>query len=209
MEKGFRVAFETAWQAYISGTTPIGACVLNEQEEVVAIGKNQIHCTADGNNLIAMHQLAHAEANAILQLSEESIPNRHPNIRKYTLYAVMEPCPFCFGAIVMGSIRNVKFAARDGYAGATAINSSLEYIKSKKISVEGPVIDLEIIQLAMQSCYELEHHPSARRLIEIWRTYCPVGISIGERMYQDGVFRQFADNGKSFEAVEEYITKHV
>ncbi|WP_429150768.1 hypothetical protein [Anaerotaenia torta] len=66
-EKGFRVAFEAAWQAYISGTIPIGACVLNEQEEVVAIGKNQIHCEADGNNLIAMHQLAHAEANVILR----------------------------------------------------------------------------------------------------------------------------------------------
>ncbi len=209
MEKGFQVAFEAAWQAYVSGTIPIGACVLNEEDEVVAIGKNQIHCEADNKNLIAMHQLAHAEANALLQLSEEETPNRHPDIRKYTLYAVMEPCPFCFGAIVMGSIRNVKFAARDGIAGAMALNSSLEYIKSKNIRVEGPFINLEILQLAIQSCYELEYCSNPKRLIENWRTYCPMGISIGKRMHKDGILRQFASEGKPFEAVEEYITKYI
>jgi len=29
------------------------------------------------------------------------------NIRTFTLYTTLEPCPLCFGAIVMGSIRNV------------------------------------------------------------------------------------------------------
>jgi len=40
----------------------------------------------------------------------------------------------CFGAIAMGSIKNVKYAARDNYAGATSLNTSIDYIKNKPIT---------------------------------------------------------------------------
>ena len=184
----------------------LGACVLNHENEVAAIGKNQVFCECDGINPIGLHQLAHAETNAILQLSEQTRPNLHPNIRSYTLYTVMEPCPLCFGAIVMGSIRNVKFAARDGFAGAAALNNSLEYIKNKKINVEGPFGALEYIHIAMQTCFELENgklHTS--RLIERWRGDCSYGVELGEKMHKGGILKQFSAENKPFEAVLEYI----
>gem|GEM_PF-5540639 len=110
IDKGFQVAFDIAWGAFVSGSIPVGACILNENDEVVSVGQNQIFTEGDG--LISHHQLAHAEANAILKISEYPRSNEHQNVRKYTLYTTMEPCPFCFGAIAMGSIRHVKFAAR-------------------------------------------------------------------------------------------------
>ena len=209
MEKGFKIAFEAAWEAYKSGTIPIGACILNEKNDDVAIGKNQVCCEGDGVNSVALHQLAHAEINAVLQLSEQTKPNLHPNIRKYTLYAVMEPCPLCFGAIVMGSIRNVKFAARDGFAGAASLNDSLEYIKRKKINVEGPFDELEHIHIAIQTCYELENATNIRRLIDKWQEDCPLGVQIGEKLYNEGILKQFADENKPFEAVLEYIERNI
>ena len=39
----------------------------------------------------------------------------------------------CFGTMVMMNIRNIYFAARDGFAGATALNDKLDYIKNKNI----------------------------------------------------------------------------
>lgn len=148
VERGFQVAFEAAWSAYQAGTIPIGAsCILNEHEEVVVVSRNQIF--AGGAGLISFHQLAHAEINAILQISEMTTPNLHANIRQYTLYTTMEPCPLCFGAIVMGSIRFVKYAARDRWAGAVALNEALCYIQRKNISVEGPFAACEVVQIAM------------------------------------------------------------
>ena len=177
-DKGFQIAFDTAWEAYKAGSTPIGACIVNEIEDVVAIGRNQIHAVGDG--ILSFHQLAHAEANAILKVSEETTPNQHPNIRQYSLYTTMEPCPFCFGAIVMGSIRNVKFAARDGIAGATTLNEAIDYIKSKKISVEGPFYELELVQIAMQTCFGISKYKNAEKVINNWSVYCPKGVDIGK-----------------------------
>ena len=206
MEKGFQAAFEAAWEAYKAGTIPIGACVLNHENEVVAVGKNQVFCEGDGVNPVALHQLAHAEINAIFQLSEQTRPNLHPHIRQYTLYAVMEPCPLCFGAIVMGSIRNVKFAARDGFAGAVALNDSLQYIKAKSIAVEGPFEELEHMQIAMQTCFELENSRSqTNRLTGKWREDCTLGVELGEKLYKEKILKRFAAENKPFEAVLEYI----
>lgn len=114
VELGFQVAFRAAWEAYTKGSIPIGATILNRNDEVVSIGRNRIYEKSAPLPQILNHQLAHAEINAILQLNEEE----HPNIRSYILYSAMEPCPLCLGAIAMGSIKYVKFAARDGWAGA-------------------------------------------------------------------------------------------
>ena len=181
--------------------------MVNAQGEVVAVGRNQIGCAGDGINPLAAHQLAHAEANAILQLSEEGMPNLHPDIRQYTLYAVMEPCPFCFGAVVMGSIRNVKFAARDGHGGATSLNDASAYIRSKKIKVEGPFPDLERWEIAMLSCFELEHRAS-KYLLDVWRKDCPSGVSLGERMHKDRILYEYALSEEPFAAVLDYMMEH-
>jgi tRNA(adenine34) deaminase len=188
IEKGFQVAFGTAWETFKAGSTPIGACILNEIGDVVAIGRNQIHAYGDGT--ISFHQLAHAEANAVLKVSEETTPNLHPNIRQYSLYTTMEPCPFCFGAIVMGSIRKVKFAARDGIAGATALNKAIDYIKSKNIFVEGPFNELELVQIAIQTCFEISKRRNAERVITRWSAYCPKGVEIGRHLYEHDILNE-------------------
>jgi tRNA(adenine34) deaminase len=200
--KGFQVAFETAWSAFKSGSIPIGACILNEHNEVVAVGRNQTH--AEGDGLISLHQLAHAEANAILKVSEVTTPNQHPNIRKYTLYTTMEPCPFCFGAIVMGSIRNVKFAARDRWAGAAALNTALDYFKRKNIVIEGPFADIEIVQIAIQTCFEMSIR-DAKVLIDAWSEDCPKGVETGKRLFESGELFELARQAVEASVAFDYI----
>ena len=205
IEKGFQVAFNTAWSAFVNGSIPIGACVLNENNEVVAVGRNQVHAGGDGT--ISYHQLAHAEANAILELSEVAEPNQHPNIRKYTLYTTMEPCPFCFGAIVMGSIRNVKYAARDRFAGATALNSAIHYIKRKNIVFEGPFEDIEIVQIALQTCFEMSSR-NAEILINAWQEDCPAGVRTGKHLYKSGDLYALARQNVEVSVVYDFIMNH-
>ena len=203
---GFQIAFRQAWEAYEVNNIPIGAAVLNAQGYVVAQGRNQ--CQAPGPGLISRHQLAHAEANAILQLSEMDERNHHPDIRTYTLYTTMEPCPFCFGAIVMGSIRFVKFAARDGWAGATAINDMHPYVMRKGIVVEGPFAEMERVQIAMQLCYETEQRPHGADILAAeWEQACPGGVTWERRLAAEGILARLAREGVTMDVVYDFIVE--
>lgn len=209
LEKGFQIAFGKAWEAYKNHTIPIGVAIMDKNDMIMATGQNQIY--TDGDGIIKHHQLAHAEINAILKLSEIKDPNIHKQIRGYTLYTTMEPCPLCFGAIVMGSIRNIKFAARDNYGGATALNQSIEYIKNKGISVLGHFEELEIVQIAIQVCYELEKNDSVyiqsnfrdEVLLPSWTQSCEKGVEIGKYLFKNKVLQNMISH--DFNDVYEYI----
>jgi tRNA(adenine34) deaminase len=202
VEFGFQIAFQAAWEAYIGGSIPIGAVVLNQKSEVVSIGRNRIYEESAPSPQIFRHQLAHAEANAILQLSEDD----YPDIRSYTLYSVMEPCPFCFGAVVMGSIKNVKFAARDGWGGATSLVDKSNYLINKRLHIEGPFNLLEKVQLAWQTCFELEKGYSCK-VMDVWRSYCPEGVEAGEKMHHLNILRDLREKRASVDEVFDVTIK--
>jgi tRNA(adenine34) deaminase len=194
LEKGFQTAFEKAWEAYKNHTVPIGVAIMDKTDMLMATGQNQIY--TEGEGVIKLHQVAHAEINAILELSEIKDPNIRKNIRTFTLYSTMEPCPLCFGAVVMGSIRNVKYAARDNYAGAALLNESLDYIKNKKITVTGPFEELETVQIAMQVCFELyqdNQYFSSEVLLQSWAKVCEKGVLIGKYLYENKILENMLD----------------
>lgn len=203
LEYGFKIAFDNAWEAYRNNSIPIGVVILNDINIIMSTGKNQIHSEGDG--ILKFHQLAHAEANAILNLSEITDESIKKDIRTFTLYSTMEPCPFCFGAIVMGSIRNLKFASRDSWAGATALNNSINYIKNKKISVHGPYEEAEIVQIAMQTCFELETGRHSDVLLKSWSNFCAKGVQIGEVLFKESVLKNM--RSMQFCEVYDYISK--
>ena len=189
LDKGWQTAFELAWNSYLKGTIPIGAVIQDETGEIVSQGQNLIFTDKKAPPpLISDHKLAHAEINTLLGISEKN----HPRIREYTLTTTMEPCPLCFGAIVMANIRHFRFAARDRVAGAAKVNRLHDYIASKNIAIEGPHELLEAIQLAMQTCFELERNPAkSGYLISQWELDCPKGIQLGRLLYEKGVLAEF------------------
>lgn len=111
---------------------------MNKTGEIIAKGRSLLYENKGEVGEIVRHKLAHAELNAILKVSEFD----YPNIRKFSLYSTTEPCPLCFGALVMANIRDLKFAVRDRYAGGTKLNEKSEYIASKKINITGPFKDV-------------------------------------------------------------------
>jgi len=208
LEPGFQIAFEVAWEAYKNKTIPIGAAIMDTSNTLVATGRNQIY--TEGEGAISLHQIAHAEINAILKLSEIKDDNIHKNIRTYTLYTTMEPCPLCFGAIVMGSIRNIKYAARDNWAGATSLNESIDYIKNKKITVTGPFEEAEIVQIAMHICHELEisnKHYDANVLVQSWKKVCTKGVGIGKYLYDNNTLQDMRSH--EFKDVYNFISAKI
>jgi len=94
-------ALALARQAEASGEVPVGAVVVINGE-IAGRGFNSPIAKSDPT--------AHAE---ILALREAGAIVRNYRLEAATLYATLEPCAMCAGALVAARIRRLVFGARD------------------------------------------------------------------------------------------------
>ena len=157
-------AVEEAWSAYCAGSLPHGAVITDAQGRVLARGRNRVYEQEAGgaSRPLYGHPLAHAEVNALLALDYASV-----DVRSCVLYATTEPCPLCTGALVMSGVRELRYAARDNYGGATSwlaspmalvTTSPMAFVTSRQIRVVGPEQPtLEAILMALRVEFLLRH----------------------------------------------------
>jgi len=100
-EKFMREALQLARLAQAAGEVPVGAVVVVEGE-IVGRGFNQ----PIGRN----DPTAHAE---ILALREASARTQNYRLEHADVFATLEPCVMCAGALVHARIRRLVFAGRD------------------------------------------------------------------------------------------------
>ena len=106
--------------AAAAGEVPVGAVIVRDGEEIGA------GCNAPiGSN----DPTAHAEIVALRAAAGAAANYRLPGS---TLYATMEPCPMCAGAIVHARIARVVYAARDPRWGA--VESVFEILGSRHLN---------------------------------------------------------------------------
>ena len=99
------VALEEARNGGSQGEVPVGAAVVCG-DALVAANHNQTRQLADPT--------AHAEILAMREAAEKIGDWR---LTDCTLYVTLEPCAMCAGAIVLGRIARLVFAAEDPKAG--------------------------------------------------------------------------------------------
>ena len=126
--------------AMAAGSLGIAAVVATAGGEIVSSARNQISDDLETGNALRNLSIAHAEINAIA-----AIPTRYRTDKSLVLYAAVEPCPLCMGAIVMSQIRNLHVACRDPYAGALGMLERDPFMAGRKVRVTregGPVEEL-------------------------------------------------------------------
>ena len=96
-----REALEEAKLAGAAGELPVG-CVIVRDGEIIARAHNECEARRDAT--------AHAELLAIRRASAASGDWR---LGGCTLYATLEPCPMCAGAIVQARVGRLVFGAAD------------------------------------------------------------------------------------------------
>ncbi|MBV9761190.1 MAG: nucleoside deaminase [Acidobacteriaceae bacterium] len=99
-------ALELAQEAAASNEIPVGAVIVADGS-VIGEGCNRPIATADPT--------WHAEMAALREAAHRSHNYRLPGA---TLYVTLEPCVMCAGAIVLGRLERLVFAARDLRFGA-------------------------------------------------------------------------------------------
>jgi len=124
--------FSLMWEAYLAGTIPVGAVVVDEAEEVVSRARNRIFGdTRDGH--LGGSRLAHAELNALVALTSERTYER------FTLYTSLEPCHLCLSAAISVRIGSLRYAAPDPYAGAVGKLVPSRDHEAHPLEVQGPL----------------------------------------------------------------------
>lgn len=106
-EYWIKQALKLAERAADEGEVPIGALIVDAQQNCIAKAYNQtIH---------HIDPTAHAE---ILALRAAALVKNNYRLLGTTLYCTLEPCLMCAGAIIQARVDRVVFAAYDQKAGA-------------------------------------------------------------------------------------------
>jgi tRNA(adenine34) deaminase len=124
--------FSLMWEAYLAGTTPVGAVVVDEAGDVVSRGRNRIFDAARDGHLSGS-RLAHAELNALVALTSER------TYEGFTLYTTLEPCHLCLSAAISMRIGTLCYAAPDPQAGAVGKLVPSKDHEAHPLKIEGPL----------------------------------------------------------------------
>ena len=111
-EHFMREALKQARLALQKGEVPIGAVIVYKNQ-IISKGYNQTEMLRDPT--------AHAEMIAMTQASSalsESKTDHRGSLEGATIYATLEPCPMCAGALVLNKCQNLVYGAKDPKAGA-------------------------------------------------------------------------------------------
>ena len=101
-----RAAIAEAHAAEANGEVPVGAVVVHENK-IIGRGQNRVLRDSDPT--------AHAE---IVALREAGLALKNYRLEDCTLYATLEPCAMCAGAILHARLSRLVYAAPDPKAGA-------------------------------------------------------------------------------------------
>jgi tRNA(adenine34) deaminase len=135
-----RRALMLAQRAAEEGEVPVGALLVLENE-VIGEGWNQP---------IARHDpTAHAE---IIALRAGASAQRNYRLSDATLYATLEPCAMCVGAVLNARVMRVVFGAWDSKAGAcgSVVDLPREPRLTHRLDVFGGVCSEESADLLRQ-----------------------------------------------------------
>jgi len=134
LDPPWQVAFELAWEAFREGTVPVGAVVVDETGTIVAQGRNRIFASSSPVKQIAGTRLAHAEVNALTQLSTDR------RWRACTLYTTLEPCVLCVAAASVATVGRIRFAGAEIFSGSSNLASmDLGIPRQLDLAIEGPL----------------------------------------------------------------------
>ena len=100
-------AIEAAHAAEKLDEVPIGACLINENGELIAISGNRTRTDCDPT--------AHAE---ILVVREAAKKIGNYRLTELTIYTTIEPCAMCAGALIQARVKRLVFGAHDPRFGA-------------------------------------------------------------------------------------------
>lgn len=129
-----RLALEQAERARCINEIPVGCIIIDENEVILSRAHNLTNSLNDPT--------AHAELIAIRKASELKGSWRLENC---TLYATLEPCIMCAGAIINSRIKNTVYGTADEKSGAVTSKYTIfdDDLLNHKVGKVSGILDKE------------------------------------------------------------------
>jgi tRNA(adenine34) deaminase len=154
-------AFRQAWAAYVAGTIPVGAVVVDPHGVIAAEARNRIFdAGAPPRGQLAGSWLAHAELNALAKIDAE----RSRTAEGWAVYSTLEPCPLCAGAITVafrGRI-TVGYASGDPIGGGLRVLTATDIGRSRQWQVQKLHGPFAVFAELLHAVYTVEARPTSR-----------------------------------------------
>ena len=133
-----RIALQEACKAQEQGEVPVGAVIVDEKGSILARSGNRSIVDSDPSG--------HAEMIAIRAAGKRLDNYRLLNT---TLYATIEPCVMCAGAMIHARISRLVFGALDPKTGAVASQYMLcsDQKQNHQLEVKSGVLEEECAEL--------------------------------------------------------------
>jgi tRNA(adenine34) deaminase len=172
--------FELSWEAYRTGSVPVGAVVVDSEGAIVATGRNNRFGLEAPAGQLANTAISHAEINAIAGLPQG-------NYADYILYTTLEPCLLCTAAMAHARVGRTRYAAADPVvAGIERVPEVLGYVVGRWPVREGPLEpQLAAVSLLLNLLFWLEYNPRSA-VVSTAETELPGLIAVGRSLVGAG-----------------------
>lgn len=174
-EKPWQECLNVAWEAHSIGTIPVGAVLVDPDDNIVATGRNGVY--GQDQRLRGIGRLlAHAEVNALLHLDPEV------RYERYTLYGSLEPCLMCVGAATTATVGAIRFAGIDPYGGASHFVGHNRAIDRLRFEVNGPLSGpFGLFAAALHVEFYLRRNPTGQA-VKAYRDSEPEIVTVAEAL---------------------------
>jgi tRNA(adenine34) deaminase len=157
----WRCAFRQAWAAYVAGTIPVGAVVVDPNGVIAAEARNRIFDSdAPPRGQLAGSWLAHAELNAIAQIAAE----RSTMAEGWAVYSTLEPCPLCAGAITVAFRGRITlgYASGDPTGGGLRVLTATDIGRHRQWQIQKLNGPFAVFAELLFAVYTVEARPTSR-----------------------------------------------
>ncbi len=202
LSEPWRACVDLAWEAYRADSLPIGAVVADAEDRVLAGGRNRIYERSGPGDVVFGHNVAHAELNALLSLDLDA-NDPHACV----LYTTTEPCPLCAGAMRMTDVGELRYAAREPWAGSAAMFETVPYLRKGSVRVLGPD-DGRLEALQVERFLRLKPE-ILEGFVRLYEEVMPEATRAGKKVYRSGMLRAMSEDGAPSPAVVRALDKEI
>lgn len=181
LTEAWRLCFSLAWEGYGAGSAPVGAVVVDGNEEVVATGRNRARERAGPAGQLVHTSLAHAEVNALAGLDASG------RYRDHVLYTTHEPCMMCVGAAQAATVGEIRYAGAAPYRGMASHRTLLAAAEVEPLPLHGPRDDeFGCLASALLFAFYLEHPATSREPMAALEREVPHAAAAGRSLMEMG-----------------------